>query len=142
MSKVKLGDTVKVHYTGKLDDGTIFDSSREREPFQVNLGAGNVIPGFENGIIGMEVGQSKTVTIPPEDGYGSRRQDLVVEVKEKDFPDNIEPEPGQRLRVKQADGSVVNVTVAGVDSGVITLDANHPLAGKTLTFEIELMEVT
>lgn len=141
MSLAKKGDTVKVHYTGKLDDGTVFDSSRSREPFSVKLGDGRVIPGFENGIVGMEQGQTKTVTIPPEEGYGPRRDNLVLEVNESEFPKDITPEVGQKLQLKQANGQNVPVTITAINNNIVTLDANHPLAGQTLTFEIELLEV-
>ena len=141
MSQAKIGDTVKVHYTGKLDDGTVFDSSRSREPFSVKLGDGKVIPGFENGIVGMQQGQVKTVTISPEEGYGPRRDNLVLEVNESEFPRDINPEVGQKLQLKQANGQNVPVTITGIKDNIVTLDANHPLAGQTLTFEIELLEV-
>lgn len=141
MSQAKIGDTVKVHYTGKLTDGTVFDSSRSREPFSVKLGDGKVIPGFENGIVGMEQGQTKTVSIPPEEAYGPRHPNLVLEVNQSEFPDDISPEVGQNLQLKQADGRVIGVTVTSIEKEMVTLDANHPLAGQTLTFEIELLEV-
>jgi FKBP-type peptidyl-prolyl cis-trans isomerase 2 len=141
MAQVKEGDSVTVHYTGKLDDGEVFDSSRERDPFTFKVGAGQVIPGFENGVVGMEVGQSKTVEIPPDEGYGEQRNELFVKVHRADFPEDIEPEVGQQLQMKRPDGTPVNVMVSEVTAEDVTLNANHPLAGKTLTFEIELMEI-
>ena len=141
MAQVKDGDSVTVHYTGKLDDGEVFDSSRERDPFKFKVGAGQVIPGFDNGVVGMEVGQTKTVEIPPDDGYGQQRTELFVKVHRADFPEDIAPEIGQQLQMKRPDGTPVNVTVSEVSEEDVTLDANHPLAGKTLTFEIELMEI-
>jgi FKBP-type peptidyl-prolyl cis-trans isomerase 2 len=141
MDQAKDGCTVKVHYTGKLEDGTVFDSSREREPFKLTLGNAQVISGFEQGIMGMEVGQTKTVKLPPDQAYGAYRDDLKVDVHKADFPQNITPEMGQRLQMKQSDGSTVNLVVTKMDGDNVTLDANHPLAGKTLIFEIELLEI-
>ena len=141
MGQAKNGDKVKVHYTGKFESGEVFDTSREREPFEFTLGQGQVIPGFEKEIEGMEIGQTKTITIPPDDAYGQRREDLQVNVNRTEFPEDIKPEVGQQLQMKKPDGNIINVTVADVQEEVVTLDANHPLAGKTLTFEIELLEV-
>jgi len=141
MSKVKDGDTVKVHYTGKLEDGTVFDSSKEGEPLELTIGAGNVIEGFEKGVIGMERGGSKTVTIPPEEAYGSMNEELVAKVKKENFPENITPVIGEQLQLKQQDGNIVNVAITEIRGDTVTLDANHPLSGKTLIFDIELIEV-
>ena len=141
MSKVKDGDTVKVHYTGKLEDGTVFDSSKEGEPLELTIGAGNVIEGFEKGVIGMERGGSKTVTIPPEEAYGSMNEELVAKVKKETFPGNITPVIGEQLQLKQQDGNIVNVTITQIRGDTVTLDANHPLSGKTLIFDIELVEI-
>jgi len=142
MSKVKDGDTVKVHYTGQLENGDVFDSSREREPLEFVIGSGNVIPGFENGIIEMEVGDTKRITISPDEGYGERREELVVKVPKEEFPDHITPAVGQQLQIKQGDGDILNVNITGLDSESVTLDANHPLAGHTLLFDVELMEIS
>ncbi len=141
MDQAKTGHTVKVHYTGKLEDGTVFDTSREREPFSLTLGNAQVIPGFEQGIMGMEVGQTRTVTLPPDQAYGAYRDELKIDVQKADFPENITPEVGQRLQMNQSDGSTVNLVVTNMDGESVTLDANHPLAGKTLIFEIELLEI-
>jgi len=141
MSKVKDGDTVKVHYTGKLEDGTVFDSSKESEPLELTIGAGNVIEGFEKGVIGMERGSSKTVTIPPEEAYGSMNEELVAKVKKENFPENITPVIGEQLQLKQQDGNIVNVTITEIIGDTVTLDANHLLSGKTLIFDIELVEI-
>ena len=141
MAQAKNGDTVKVHYTGKLEDGSVFDSSRERDPLEMKIGAGRVIPGFEKGVDGMEVGATRTITIEPDEAYGHRRDELTVEVNRNDFPEDITPEVGQYLQIKQPDGSLVDVQVSDVQENIVTLDANHPLAGKTLTFEIELVEI-
>lgn len=142
MGQAQEGDTVKVHYTGKLDNGMVFDSSQNREPLEFKIGAGQVIPGFEKGIIGMEVGQSKTVKLAPEEAYGPQREELIAEVKRNDIPENINPSVGQRLSLRQPDGNTVNVTVSDVNEESITLDANHSLAGKTLIFDIELVEIS
>ena len=141
MSLVKDGDTVKIHYTGKLEDGTVFDSSDGRDPLELKVGAGHVISGFEKGVVGMEVGGTKTITIPADDAYGERRDDLTVNVKKTEFPENITPEIGQQLQLKQPDGNMVNVMVTDVQEELVTLDANHPLAGKTLVFDVEVVEV-
>jgi len=137
----KTGDTVKVHYTGKLDDGTVFDSSNGREPLQFTIGEGQVIPGFEQAVTGMKPGESQTVKIPVEEAYGPYQQELVLVVGQDQFPADLEPEVGQQLQITQADGKVTVVTVTGISESGVILDANHPLAGKDLTFEIELMEI-
>lgn len=142
MATAQNGNTVKVHYTGKLHDGTVFDSSLQRnEPLEFTLGQGNMIAGFEKAVLGMEVGQSKVADIPANEAYGEKTEEMVIEVPKKDVPDNVNPEVGQQLAIKQTDGRTVPVTVAGVTEESITLDGNHPLAGKDLVFEIELVEV-
>jgi FKBP-type peptidyl-prolyl cis-trans isomerase 2 len=141
MPQAKSGDKVKVHYTGKLEDNTVFDSSKDRPPLEFTIGSGSIIPGFENAVIGMETGQSKTFTIPPDEAYGQPRDELKMEVNKSDFPDDITPEVGQQLQMKRADGNVINVVVANMEGEKVTLDANHPLAGKALTFDIELVEI-
>ncbi|MBN1932825.1 MAG: peptidylprolyl isomerase [Desulfobacterales bacterium] len=141
MPQVQYGDTVKVHYTGKLEDGTVFDTSKNREPFEFQIGSGNLIKGFETGVVGMETGSSKTLTILPEEGYGLHRKDLIAVVERKDVPENIELKVGLPLQIKQPNGNFINVMVADMDETTITLDANHPLAGKTLVFDIDLIEI-
>jgi len=142
LSKVKDGDTVKVHYTGKLsEEGTVFDSSRERDPLEFTLGEGQLIPGFEQAVIGMEVGDSTTVDIESEDAYGARREDLELEVSKSDLPDNIDPQPGMQLQMQQQNGQAVPVQITEVEDDYVKLDANHPLAGKDLTFDIELLDI-
>ena len=142
MSKVKDGDTVKVHYTGKLEDGEVFDTSREQEPFEFTVGNEAVIPGFEKGVVGMEVGDTKAIEIPPEEAYGAKQDQLVVEVNKSEFPDDITPAIGQRLQIRQQDGNPIIVTITDLTEDIITLDANHPLAGYTLFFDVELVEIT
>lgn len=134
------GSTVKVHYTGTLNDGTVFDSSKEREPLEFTIGEGRVIPGFEAAVKDMEIGQCKTVTIPADEAYGQYREDLLVPVEKCHLPQGMEPEVGQKLQMQKANGQMSVVTVAEVDEDKITIDANHPLAGKDLTFELELVE--
>jgi peptidylprolyl isomerase len=143
MTQVKAGDTVKVHYTGKLDDGTVFDTSAEREPLEFTVGEGQVIPGFEQAVVGMAPGDSKTAKIGADDAYGPHRPEMVLSVERDQFPTNVEPELDQQLQIRQPDGPTFVVTVTGItdDGQQVTLDANHPLAGKDLTFEIELVEI-
>ncbi len=140
MAQAKTGDTVRVHYKGSLSDGTVFDTSRNRDPLEVTLGSGQLIPGFENAVLGMETGEERRVTIPAEDAYGPRRDELILEVPRGRFPPDIEPEVGKQLRMTQ-EGHDFVVVVQDVKEDSVTLDANHPLAGKELIFELELVEV-
>ncbi|MDO3378931.1 FKBP-type peptidyl-prolyl cis-trans isomerase [Geoalkalibacter halelectricus] len=140
MAPVKSGDTAKVHYTGTLDDGTVFDSSREREPLEFQVGAGQLIEGFDQAVVGMTIGDTKTVKIPAEKAYGPHREEMVIEVDKQQFPAGINPEVGQQLQTQDNQGNPLIVTVTGIDGEKVTLDANHPLAGKDLNFEIELVE--
>jgi peptidylprolyl isomerase len=141
MTEAKKGDTVKVHYTGKLEDGTVFDSSVDKDPLEFTLGKGNMIAGFEKAVLGMEIGDSRSAKIPYQDAYGERRDDMLVEVPKSKVPDEIKPEVGLQLSIKQHDGSDVPVVITEVDEEKIVLDANHPLAGKDLIFDIELVEI-
>lgn len=141
MAQVKDGDTIKVHYTGKLDDGTQFDSSVGSEPLQFTVGSGQIIPGFEEAVMGMGVGDEKTVQIPSGQAYGPHRDDMVLEVSRSQFPPDIDPQLGQQLQMRQTDNRVIVVTVTNLSDDAVTLDANHPLAGQDLTFDIELVEI-
>lgn len=141
MAEVKDGDTIKVHYTGKFDDGSVFDSSEGKDPLEFTVGTMQVIPGFDNAVKGMAVGDSKNVVIAAEQAYGPRHDELVLKVPKDQFPADLNPELGQQLSINQADGSVVPVVVAAVEDNEITLDANHPLAGKQLNFDLELAEI-
>lgn len=141
MKKAKTGDKVKAHYTGKLDDGTVFDSSRDRGPLEFSIGENQVIKGFEEAVIGMSEGESKTFTITPEEAYGPRREDLVITLQRSQIPPNVEIKEGLHLQMRQQDGTVFNVLVSGISEDKVTLDANHPLAGRDLTFEIEVVEI-
>ncbi|MFP4451797.1 MAG: peptidylprolyl isomerase [Desulfobacterales bacterium] len=135
------GDKVKIHYKGKLDDGSVFDSSEGRDPLEFKIGDGNIIPGVEEAVLGMEPEETKEATIPPEKAYGEYRDEMIIEVDRSQFPEHIDPEPGQQLELKQSEGQNVVVTVTDVGEEKVTLDANHPLAGKDLTFEITLQEI-
>jgi peptidylprolyl isomerase len=141
MTQAKQGDTVNVHYTGKLEDGTVFDTSRSRHPLQFTIGKGQVIAGFEQAIIGMNPGESKTMTVSVEQAYGQRRQDMIVTVQRDQLPPDLNPAVGQRLELTQADDQTVLVTVTAMNDTTLTLDANHPLAGKDLAFDIELLKI-
>lgn len=141
MERAQEGNTAKVHYTGKLTDGTVFDSSREREPLEFTVGSGQIIPGFEEAVSDMAVGDTKTVTIPPEKAYGPHRDEMMFEVDHSQFPEGLNPEKGQQLQTQTGEGQPLLVTVADVAEDKVTLDANHPLAGKELTFDIELVEL-
>ena len=142
MGQAKEGDTVKIHYTGKLENGEVFDSSKDREPLQFKMGGGQVIPGFEKGIAGMEVGESKDITIPPEEAYGAKNEQLVLEIERNNLPDHITPDVGMPLQMTQQNGQPVNVVITALTDETITIDANHPLADKTLHFNIELVEIS
>lgn len=141
MTTATSGTTVKVHYTGTLEDGSEFDSSADRAPLQVTLGTGSVIPGFEEALIGMQVGERKTVTIPPERAYGPHQPEGVSEYPRDALPDGLEVFVGQRLQATAPNGQNVALHVVDVKEDSVTLDANHPLAGKELTFSLELVEI-
>jgi len=141
MATATNGDTVHVHYTGTLDDGTVFDSSEGRDPLSFTLGTGQVVTGFDEAINGMRVGDSKTVRLNPADAYGEHRPDLVLDVPTAQLPDGLEPEIGMELGLRGQDGQTMPVRVAAIGADAITLDANHPLAGKALTFDITLVSV-
>ena len=140
MTTTKKGDNVKVHYTGKLEDGTVFDSSEGGEPLAFAVGSGQVIQGFEEGVVGMKVGESKTVHIPVEKAYGERKDELIIQAPIEQVPPDLNPELGMRLEMGGVNGEILRVVVAEITETHITLDANPPLAGKDLTFEIELVE--
>jgi peptidylprolyl isomerase len=138
---VKDGDTVRVHYTGTLNDGTVFDSSLEREPLEFTIGAGSMIAGFEKAVYGMELGQSKKVTIPAAEAYGPHDPAGVIDIDRKQVPPNMAPQVGDRLKMRGGDGGTMVVRVTNVTETAITVDANHEMAGKDLTFEIKLVEI-
>jgi len=141
MAQAKAGDTVHVHYTGRLNDGTVFDSSDGRDPLKFTLGSGQVIPGFDNAVINMSIGEKKTVEIPVDEAYGPSQDDLVMPVPRNQFPPDIIPEVGQQLQVGSPTGEMLVVTVTDVKEDIVTLDANPPLAGEDLTFDLELVAI-
>jgi len=141
MAQAKQGDSVKVHYTGKLDDGTVFDSSAGREPLEFTVGGGQVIPGFDQAVDGMAIGDKKTVRIEAEQAYGPHNPQMTLQVPRGDLPDDLVPEPGMQLQATQEGGHSLVVTITEVTDEQVTLDANHPLAGKALTFDLELVAV-
>jgi FKBP-type peptidyl-prolyl cis-trans isomerase 2 len=141
MQQVKKGDTVKVHYHGRLTDGTTFDSSSGREPLQFEVGSGQVIKGFEDGVAGMNVGDKKTIQIPVEDAYGPKDENMLVEFPKSNFPEDLNPEVGMQLNMTNGGGQVIPVTIVEIGEESVMLDANHPLAGQDLIFDIELVEI-
>ena len=141
MAQAKQGDTVIVHYTGKLENGTVFDTSRSRLPVQFTIGKGQVIAGIERAVIGMNTGESKTTKIPVDQAYGPRRQDMITTMERSMLPQDVNPEVGQRLELTQMNDQTILVTVIDITDTILTIDANHPLAGKELTFEIELVGI-
>lgn len=141
VAQAKHGDTVKVHYTGRLEDGTVFDSSENQSPLEFTLGEGRVIKGFEEAVDGMNTGETRTTTIPADEAYGERREEMVFELERDQLPPEIDPEVGQQLQMQLQNGENIPVVVAGLKDESITIDANHPLAGKTLVFDIELVGI-
>lgn len=141
MDQVTGNETVKLHYTGKLDNGQVFDSSLQREPLEVKLGEGRLIPGFEKGLVDMKVNEKKTITIPKEEAYGQVYKELFQKIPNENLPPEIKPEVGMGLVSKNPDGSERQLRVAEVKDNFIIVDANHPLAGQDLTFELELLEI-
>ena len=141
MSEAKQGDKVQIHYTGKLTDGTMFDTSSGSDPLEFELGSGQGIEGFDKAVAGMSEGESKTVTLEPEEAYGTHHDQLVQEVPKSALPDDIEPQVGMALQSQSPDGQVTRLTVTDVADESITVDANHPLAGQPLNFDIELVKI-
>lgn len=141
MTQAKSGDTVRIHYTGTLQDGSVFDSSEGRDPLEFQLGSGQVIPGFDDGVTGMAVGEKKTIEIPCDQAYGAVNPQAMQDVPRAEIPDHIPLDLGTQLQVQAGNGQTMMVTVANVTDETVTLDANHPLAGKDLTFALELVEI-
>lgn len=141
MQQVKAGDTVKVHYHGRLTDGTTFDSSEGRDPLEFQVGSGQVIKGFDEGVTGMEVGQKKTIQIPVEEAYGPKNEEMVVNFPRANFPDDLNPEVGMQLNMTNGSGQVIPVVIVEIGEEEVILDANHPLAGQDLIFDIELVSI-
>lgn len=141
MAVATKGNKVKVHYTGKLNDGTVFDSSENREPLEFVVGDGNMIAGFDKAVQGMELGANVSVVIPSAEAYGEKREDMMVDIPIDQVPADIKPEVGMDLSIQNQDGQPMPVKVVNVDAEKITLDANHPLAGQDLTFDIKLVDI-
>jgi peptidylprolyl isomerase len=141
MTKASIGDTVRVHYMGKLEDGTVFDTTIAREPIEFTIGQGQVIPGFEQAIIGMEPGQSQTVRVPASKAFGPYQDEMVQMVHPDQLPEGVRPETGQQLEIPRQDGQNFVVRITDVSESAVTLDANHPLAGKDLIFNVRLVEI-
>lgn len=137
---IEAGKTVKVHYKGTLEDGSVFDSSEGRDPIQFEMGSGVLLPGFENTVAEMKVDETRTVNIPCKEAYGDVNDEMVGEIPRSNLPDDIDPEVGMVLSMQSPDGEMP-VRVVAVDEENLTLDANHPLAGKNLTFELTLVEI-
>ena len=141
MSEAKSGDTVRIHYTGSLTDGTPFDSSEGRDPLEFTIGSGQIIPGLEREILGMKVGDKKTVTAVADEAYGQHNPEAMQEVPRANIPPEIELKVGNRLQAVTQDGRQISVVIAAVTDETVTMDANHPLAGKDLVFDVELVEI-
>ncbi len=141
MSRAKAGDVVRVHFTGTLDNGDVFASTKDGEPLEFTIGGGSTFQKFEEDIIGMKAGDTKKITVEPDDGFGQRDDNLIFKVDKEGVPQQFMLEVGKKLQVKQENGKVVDILVTEVDDETITLDANYPLAGKTLTFDVKLMEI-
>ena len=141
MAQVQDGDTVKVHYTGKLEDGTVFDTTANRDPMQFRIGEGQVISRFEQAMIGMAPGESKIVEVPADEAYGPHHEELVLMVDRNIFPEDAQPEVGLQFEVRQTDSPPIVAMVTDVTESNATLDANHPLAGKDLIFDVQLLEI-
>ena len=141
MSTAASGNKVKVHYTGTFDDGDVFDSSREAEPLEFEIGGGQVIPGFDQAVDGMAVGESKQIRLPEDQAYGPHNPEMVFDADPNQFEDGLAPEVGQQFQTQMEDGTPMLLTVKAIEGEKITLDANHPMAGKTLNFNIELVEI-
>lgn len=141
MQQAKKGDTVKIHYHGRLTDGTTFDSSEGREPLEFELGSGMVIPGFDLGVSGMTIGEKKTINIPAAEAYGEKNEEMILEFPRTQFPEDMTPEVGMQLNMSNNQGQNFPVVIVEVKEEVVMLDANHPLAGKELIFDLELVEI-
>lgn len=141
MQQVKSGDKVRVHYHGKLTDGSTFDSSEGRDPLEFEVGSGSVIVGFDIGVTGMQVGEKKTVSIPVEDAYGPKQDDMIMEFSRDRFPEDMVPEIGMQLNMSNGAGQNFPVVIREVEETTVLLDANHPLAGEELVFDLELIEI-
>ena len=141
MAEAKLGDTVKIHFTGKLQDETVIETSKDRDPLEFKIGEGYVISGLEQGVIGMAAGDKKTIAVSPEDGFGQRQEDLIVDLNKSEFPEDAEFAVGAYLNIESSDGKEFQAKVIEIKEKTITIDANHPLAGATINYDVELLEI-
>lgn len=141
MQAAQVGDMVSVHYTGKLTNGEVFDSTKDRDPLEFTLGNKELLGGFEEGVVGMKPGETKSVTLNPEQAFGDRREDLVMELPKDEFPQHITPSVGLQLKLGNASGTSLTVVITEVGDDSVTLDGNHPLAGQTIVFDIDLIEI-
>jgi len=141
VTSVKAGDTVQVHYTGTLDNGEVFDSSRDRDPLEFKVGGGMVIPGFDKAVLGLKAGESTTAKLPPEEAYGEIRKELIMPMQKSQIPEDITPEVGMQVMLQAQEGQQIPATITEVNENTIILDANAPLAGKTLNFDIEVVKI-
>ena len=141
MAEAKLGNTVKIHFTGKLQDGTVVETSKDRDPLEFKIGDGSVIPGLEQGVIGMAAGDKREVAISPEDAFGQPQEDLVVDINTSEFPKDVELAEGAYLKIESSDGKEFKAKVVEIKGDTVTLDANHPLAGVTINCDVELLEI-
>ena len=141
MAEAKVGDTVKIHFTGKLQDETVIETSKDRDPLEFTIGDGNVIPGLEQGVIGMAAGDKKTIAISPEDAFGQPQEDLLVDINKSEFPKDVELKAGAYLNIESSDGKEFKAKVVEIKEEMVTLDANHPLAGATINYDVELIEI-
>ena len=141
MAGAKSGDTVKINFTGRLEDGTVIETSKDRDPLEFKIGEGNVIAGLEKGVIGMAAGDQKTIVVPPEDGFGQPQEDLVVEIKRSEFPEGVEFAVDAYLNIESSDGKEFQARVVEIKEDSVILDANHPLSGIPINYEVELLEI-
>lgn len=141
MAGAKSGDTVKINFTGRLEDGTVIETSKDRDPLEFKIGEGNVIAGLEQGVIGMAAGDQKTILVPPEDGFGQPQEDLVVEIKKSEFPEDVEFAVDAYLNIESADGMEFQARVVEIKEDTVILDANHPLSGVAISYDVELLEI-
>lgn len=141
MSQAKSGDVVHVHYTGRLEDDSVFDSSLERDPLSFQLGKGQVVPGFDKAVSGMDVGEKKTVNLPSDEAYGPRVEQLIFTAPRENLPEGFDPQVGEMVGLESKDGRQMDAVVTHADEENIRMDGNHPLAGKDLTFDIELVKI-
>ena len=141
MAEAKVGDTVKIHFTGKLQDETVIETSKDRDPLEFKIGDGNVIPGLEQGVIGMAAGDKKTIAISPEDAFGQPQEDLVVDIKKSELPKDVELAAGAYLNIESSNGKEFKAKVVEIKEDTVTLDANHPLAWVTINYDVELIEI-